>query len=176
MSVKQQKFQNDQSVSDWTKDKTYSTLIIKSCNLNHGSFHLIQSPPPCWASSWPHIFLSSFSPSITDSWAVSFDESCAFSFLSKSSCRLRRWSCCTSASSERRRLCQVKKQHRAKMTSSWVVNERHLNPFTLPQRCLGNAFEKMWSLFWGIYLANDFPPSSFTCAVPSELSRLLFCF
>lgn len=114
MSVKQQKFQNDQSVSDWTNNKNYSTLIIKSCNLNHGSFHLIQSPPPCWASSWPQIFLSSFSPSITDSWAVSFDESCAFSFLSKSSCRLRRWSCCTSASSECRRLCQVNKQHHAK--------------------------------------------------------------
>lgn len=72
---------------------------------------MLDSLPPCWASSWLQIFLSSFKPSNTDSWAVSFDKSRAFSFLSNSSCRLRRLSCSTSASRESRRLWKRNKHY-----------------------------------------------------------------
>lgn len=72
MNVKQQKFQNDQSVSDWTNDETYSTLIMKSCSLNHGSFHLIQSPHLAERAPGPRFsFLASAHPSQTpELWAL----------------------------------------------------------------------------------------------------------
>ena len=77
----------------------YGKLVQVSVNI-HERWRLT----PCWASSWPQILLSARRPSITDSWAVSWDNSRALSFLSNSSCRLTRRSCSTSASMECSRL------------------------------------------------------------------------